>query len=236
MKKIFTLIAVALLATVGAQAQTVISWEDSWSKNNIQTTTSGYKLQITGNTSKTLDKGGTIAIDGTDYTAIKLSNGAQNTLTAPEGTTIKKVTIYSYMNITYNKMKERDNGTPYIRDAYWKEVNGVSYDGSVLMKSCNLSSDDLATVENASNYVGTDQPDKYEFTLDAPVNSMTFTNTGEQVAFVLVIETGTPAGISNATADKAVNEDAPVFNLAGQRVSKDYKGVVIQDGKKRINK
>lgn len=31
-------------------------------------------------------------------------------------------------------------------------------------------------------------------------------------------------------------KDAPVYNLAGQRVSKDYKGVVIQNGKKRINK
>ncbi len=236
MKKIFTLIAAALLTSMGVQAQTIISWEADWTDNNIQTTTSGYKLQITGNTGKALGKGGTIAIDGTDYTAIKLSNGAQNTLTAPEGTTITKVTIYSYMNCTYSKLKTNASGNPYIRDSYWKEVNGVAYDGSVLMKSCNLASDDLADVENGSNYVGTDQPDKYEFTLTEPVNSMTFTNTGEQVAFVLVIETGTPAGINQVTTDKAVNENAPVFNLAGQRVGKDYKGVVIQDGKKRINK
>lgn len=32
------------------------------------------------------------------------------------------------------------------------------------------------------------------------------------------------------------NNDAPLYNLAGQRVTKEYKGVVIQNGKKFINK
>lgn len=45
----------------------------------------------------------------------------------------------------------------------------------------------------------------------------------------------TTTGIDDVTT--VVNDkDAPVYNLAGQRVSKDYKGVVIQNGKKRINK
>lgn len=36
---------------------------------------------------------------------------------------------------------------------------------------------------------------------------------------------------------KAVeNTDAPIYNLSGQRVTKDYKGVVIQNGKKVVNK
>lgn len=34
----------------------------------------------------------------------------------------------------------------------------------------------------------------------------------------------------------AKNENAPIYNLAGQRVDKNYKGVVIQNGKKFINK
>ncbi|WP_028898133.1 hypothetical protein [Prevotella sp. HUN102] len=33
-----------------------------------------------------------------------------------------------------------------------------------------------------------------------------------------------------------LNENAPMYNLAGQRVAKNYKGVVIQNGKKFINK
>ena len=34
----------------------------------------------------------------------------------------------------------------------------------------------------------------------------------------------------------SLNEEAPIYNLAGQRVNKEYKGVVIQNGKKFIKK
>lgn len=49
----------------------------------------------------------------------------------------------------------------------------------------------------------------------------------------------TPAGqsgISNIIADETLNPDAPMYNVLGQRVSKEYKGIVIQNGKKFINK
>ena len=39
-----------------------------------------------------------------------------------------------------------------------------------------------------------------------------------------------PAGISTVKASQ--NADAPIYNLAGQKVSKDYKGVKVQNGKK----
>lgn len=40
-------------------------------------------------------------------------------------------------------------------------------------------------------------------------------------------------GIENGTV---AEENAPLYNLAGQRVSKDYKGVVVKNGKKFFNK
>lgn len=43
---------------------------------------------------------------------------------------------------------------------------------------------------------------------------------------------GTPTGITNITTSAADN--APIFNLAGQKVGKSYKGVVIKAGKKMI--
>ena len=43
---------------------------------------------------------------------------------------------------------------------------------------------------------------------------------------------GTSTGITNITTSAADN--APIFNLAGQKVSKSYKGVVIKAGKKMI--
>lgn len=42
-------------------------------------------------------------------------------------------------------------------------------------------------------------------------------------------------GINNITTD-ATLENAPAFNLAGQKVGKVYKGVVIKDGKKFVQK
>lgn len=46
---------------------------------------------------------------------------------------------------------------------------------------------------------------------------------------------GVTTGISNITTD-ATLENAPAFNLAGQKVGKAYKGVVIKAGKKFVQK
>lgn len=43
-------------------------------------------------------------------------------------------------------------------------------------------------------------------------------------------------GISSVVSDGTLDTDAPLYNIAGQRVSKSYKGVVIQNGKKFIRK
>ncbi|GEM_PF-4226613 len=48
-------------------------------------------------------------------------------------------------------------------------------------------------------------------------------------------EISSPTAINSIKADK-LNADAPMFNLAGQRVSKNFKGVVIQNGRKFVNK
>ena len=47
--------------------------------------------------------------------------------------------------------------------------------------------------------------------------------------------TGTASGIDNVTVEE-LDENAPMYNLAGQRVSKDAKGIVIQNGKKYIRR
>ena len=47
---------------------------------------------------------------------------------------------------------------------------------------------------------------------------------------------GVGAGITEVVADEAANADAPAYNIAGQRVNKDAKGIVIINGKKYLNK
>lgn len=52
---------------------------------------------------------------------------------------------------------------------------------------------------------------------------------------ILISLNGTTTGITNITTDEAA-KNATVYNLAGQKVTKAYKGVVIKNGKKIIQK
>lgn len=45
---------------------------------------------------------------------------------------------------------------------------------------------------------------------------------------------GEQTGISDVTANTGVDANAPIYNLAGQRVGKDAKGILIQNGRKII--
>lgn len=46
----------------------------------------------------------------------------------------------------------------------------------------------------------------------------------------------TPTGVNHTFVAPKANVNAPIYNLAGQQVSKAYKGVVIQNGKKFVQK
>ena len=52
----------------------------------------------------------------------------------------------------------------------------------------------------------------------------------------IVAINGVTTGINSVVAVPALDANAPVYNLAGQRVSKSYKGVVVQNGRKFILK
>ena len=58
--------------------------------------------------------------------------------------------------------------------------------------------------------------------------------------FIDNVEIDHVGGITNSikslNTDNAANRNEPVYNLSGQRVNKSYKGIVLQNGKKTINK
>jgi hypothetical protein len=56
-----------------------------------------------------------------------------------------------------------------------------------------------------------------------------------ETSVVTATVTASTTGIGSVATVK-VDTKAPIFNLAGQRVNKDYKGVVIQNGRKFIQK
>lgn len=172
----------------------------------------GSKIAITGNSEKTIGAGKDITIDGKKYKSMKVSNGAQNTLTLPEGQVTKKLTFYSYVN----KAEQTD------RAAYWKEVGGVAYD-------VISSGGELMCFQDFEN------PDVRTYTLDSPMNAVTFTNTGEQLCYVLLVDVMDAAsGIEGINADN--NKKGVMYNLSGQKVNSSYKGIVIMNGKKFMQK
>lgn len=142
----------------------------------------GVVLAITGNTEKKWSSGGkSIKIGDVSRMAIKLSNGAQNTITLPDGMTATRITFYSFINDAVA------NGS------YWKEFNGEDISGDVPMGATNSLSDPVTT------------PDVRVFPLDGTTSSITFTNAGQQLCFVIaldVIESAEPK--INATSEIAV--------------------------------
>ena len=177
----------------------------------------GFTLQITGNETKNISNGSKITINGTDYQTMKVSNGAQNTLTLPAGKVANAITFYSYVN--------KDAATD--RDSYWKEVAGVTYDTPDAAGGIFASYKDL------------DNPDKRTYNFgEGQLNSITFTNTGEQCCYVIeiTIATGEPVtGIQTVKA-QTIDLNAPVYNLAGQKVNSGFKGIAIVNGKKVVLK
>ena len=112
------------------------------------------------------------------------------------------------------------NATYYINDTESTEgqlmiFRGYYLDGEKFTTDEEIKEGDKVVVYGQLvNYGGT-----YEMT------------TGSRIYSVNDITTG----INNATTEE-LDINAPVYNLAGQRVSKDTKGILIQNGKKFINK
>ncbi len=190
------------------------AWEDGMEAANKLTFADGSTVQITGNESKTIGSAKKITIDGNEYTTLKISNGAENTFVLPAGKKAKNVTFYSYVNKATAEAADRDN--------YWADVNGTAYDAAAkgTMKDFTDSEDYLL------------HPDVYTFELGG-VNSFTFKNAGYQPCIVIRVALD---DASNINTVKTAIIDGTRYNLAGQKVDKNYKGVVIMNGKKMIQK
>ena len=189
MKKIFTLLSVAAVA-LSVSAETVILSNPGKAKENVLSGTqlgenvpAGFSLQCM-NESKKLESGSSFNIDGTNYVSIKCSNGAQNTLTLPEGYVATKLTIYTTIN--------KDAATT--RACYWKEVAGTQY-------SEDANNGIIESFKDFKN------PNIQSF--DIPdLNVVTFTNTGEQPFIVLEVtyeeKVNDPIAEANQAAYEAV--------------------------------
>lgn len=175
----------------------------------------GAVMTISGNASKNYGKGGaSITVNGVSYSSIKNSNGAQNTFTAATGKKIYRMTFYAVPNTDGDEPK-------------FAEFNGTTLEIPVTStKDGNNPTQTIMCVNGAE--------------------TVTFTYGGKQVNFLIDVDyssaaydaqydpAGDQAGIANTKT--AALQSGVIYNLAGQKVSRGYKGVVIQDGKKSLMK
>ena len=122
---------------------------------------------------------------------------------------IKEVETTQHFNATYNIS---DNGTTEGQQLVvfrGKYLGGANFTEE---EQINIG-DEVIVYGKLVNYNGT-----YEV------------NSNNQIYSI----NGVTAGVQNITVEQNVN--APAFNLAGQRVNAAYKGIVVKNGKKFINK
>ena len=179
----------------------------------------GYTMTITGNAGKNYTLGNAkITVNGEEMNSAKLSNGAQNTLKLPNDMKAVRLTLISYINAA--SVGGSISG--------WSEVNGVNYDVTEVPMGAYTDVEGYNT-----------NPDVRVYLIDGQ-NEITFTNKGNQLCFVAIVDVASettviPTGIDTVKTNTE-NADAPIYNLAGQKVDKSFKGVVIQNGVKRVQK
>ena len=118
------------------------------------------------------------------------------------------------LNTTYNSLTYNisDDGTA---TEELKIYSGKYFEGADFTSADQLKAGDVVIVKGLLKKYG----ETYEIDKNNQLYSLN----------------GATSGITNITTD-AANANAPVFNLAGQKVGKAYKGVVIKAGKKYIQK
>ena len=162
---------------------------------------------VTNTNSKTYNTGSSCGLSG-----IKFSAGTQFTINIPTGIAVSAVEFIGAAN--YNAQQ----GT-----AYLSEVNGTS-----------LSETDYAfpakdSGSSAKSY-------KFDFSSNPVTGKLTFTPAGVQIVCNIIVyaKNGT-TGISSPITYHPT-PTTQIYNLAGQRVGPNYRGLVIQNGKKYLIK
>lgn len=123
---------------------------------------------------------------------------------------ITEVETEKFFNATYNIS---DNGTTEGQQLivfHGKYIGGANFESK---DQINIG-DEVIVYGQLVNFNG-----KYEINSNNQIYS---------------INGATSAGVDNITVDK--NVDAPAYNVAGQRVNDAYKGIVVKNGKKYLNK
>ena len=210
MKKFFTLIAMAVMA-LGVNAETLIGFPTAQTGIAVSGTTEFNTVKIKTNT--------------TSISGIKFANS---------------YTTENVLNDNYAKL-EVEGG--------FKAGDVVTIAGAFNnADDTKKSAVDLFTVgaENAITVLFTTQqfingrtvdtdPVEETYTLTADADALYIGRNGNTGTFVTTLKVvrGSATAIENVKVQTA---DGVMYNLAGQKVGNDFKGIVIKDGKKMLQK
>jgi hypothetical protein len=158
---------------------------------------------------KAWSKGKSVTVGEEILLSMKVSNGAENIFTAPAGKTVTGVKFYSYINSADEE-----------RQSFWAQVGDKTY---------TATSEDVQILNSRD----ASDPDVTTYSI-APAASFKFKKSGYQVCFVMEVTYGDATGISNVAAEagkKSADGDV-YYNLLGQPVAPNTRGLIIYNGKK----
>ena len=233
MKKFFTLIAaVAMAASMNAQGTYAVAEGDE--------VTAGKQITSVANVTLTyMENAGTAFAVGkatsnwadADFTAYvcgvnngKLVSGAEPTGCVYKFETVKAGSVTVGVQLNGNKGF-------HILDADFAEVAPASYN---LPATKDGTSQEFTQNDKGENIVAVKS--NGTVTINAVAGGTYYVlAAGTRLGFYGFKFTAGTTGISNINASEAANE-AATFNLLGQKVASNAKGLVIKNGKKFINK
>ncbi len=171
---------------------------------------------LLNNKAKSWSNGTSVSLGNEKYTSIKLSNGAENIFTAPADKKVSGISFYSYINVKEEKIDYTQYPEYGFRTSFWKKVADLSF---------TATSEDVQILKSRDP----DHPDVATFKF-TPTRVVQFTNTGEQVCFVMeVTYSEGETGISNIQTRQPAND--VIYNLQGVRVNNPASGLYIQNGR-----
>lgn len=219
MKKIFTLIATALVAT-GVYADE--SWEFSslLDQSSITETTEldGLTIYATSDKSVTIDENSK-TFDETSYT-VRLKLGGTGGFS--DGEPVSRILAFDVTgdcDITVHCLSASGSSE---RELY---VDAGEKDNQIGDIPAHGAISDYTSSEATISYSG-DATTIYMYSASSGINIYGI--------YVTYASSGESDGI--ATIAASADGDSAAYNLAGQKVSSSYKGVVVQGGKKILQK
>ena len=234
MKKFFTLIAaVAMAASMNAQGTYAVQVDDNVNAGDQITSVENITLTYMENAGTAFNPGKAMGnwadADFVAYVSGK-NNGKLVSKAEPTGCVYKFETKKAG-SLTVGVQLGPDKGF-HVLDATFAEVTPASYN---LPSAKDGDSQEFTQNGKGENIIAEKSNGTVTFNV-ADGGTYYVLAAGTKMGFYgFKYVTGTSTGISDIQAPKS-SKDGTTFNLLGQKVANDAKGIVIKNGKKFINK